>query len=120
MTQSSLFEPVSPMPLASSAQWLEGVVFGQVAVSLCMIAVAVVGFVMLSGRLPVRRGLWTVLGCFVLLGAPVIAGVFMDGRRSEVAARIAAPAIERPELDAREELPPAENDPYAGASFRRD
>lgn len=120
MTQSSLLEPASPIPLSSSAQWLESVLLGQVAVSLCMIAVAVVGFVMLSGRLPVRRGIWTVLGCFVLIGAPVIAGAFLNSEESNVAARFAGPATEWPNFEARRELPPPQNDPYAGASLRRD
>ena len=116
MNQSSLFDPASPMPLSSSAQWLEGMLLGQVAVTLCMVAVAVVGLVMLSGRLPVRRGMWTVLGCFVLLGAPVIAEVFIDHGRSDVPVRVAAAPTEHPDFEAREELPPSRVSPYSRAS----
>ena len=35
-----------------------------------IIAVAVLGMMMLSGRIPVREGMRVLLGCFLLLGAP--------------------------------------------------
>ena len=67
-----------------------------------------------------RRGMRVLVGCFVLLGAPVIAGVFMVGGQSDAPVRVAAPAMEQSDVGAREELPPAQNDPYAGASLRRE
>ena len=38
-----------------------------------VIAVAFLGLMMIAGRLPFRRGISVVLGCFLLLGAPVVA-----------------------------------------------
>lgn len=116
-TRTSLFDPPATSPLAEAVEWLTGTLFGTVAVTLCVIAVAVLGLMMLTGRLPVRRGLEVVLGCFVLLGAPVIAGAFIGGAEGEVAP---LPPPPPPAPPARAELPPADYDPYAGASLRRD
>ena len=62
-------------------------------------------------------GLRVVLGCFVLLGAPVIANGLME-LGQERAAPVASPvaASEQPMRD----LPPTNDDPFSGASFRRD
>jgi type IV secretory pathway VirB2 component (pilin) len=37
-----------------------------------VIAVAVVGFMMLTGRIEWRRGLTVVIGCFIIFGAVAI------------------------------------------------
>jgi type IV secretory pathway VirB2 component (pilin) len=42
-------------------------------VSLCVIAMAVPGMLMLTGRLPLRRGAQVILGCFLLLGSTTLA-----------------------------------------------
>ena len=44
---------------------------------LCVLAVAFVGMLMLTGRLALREGLRVALGCFILLGAPAIASAFV-------------------------------------------
>lgn len=118
MTKSSLFEPASPMPLSSLAPWLEGVLFGEVAVSLCVIAVALIGVMMLGGRLPVRDGLRMVLGCAVLLGAPVIAAGFVDFGREPT--RQVPMAIETGRFEHRGELPPSGGSPYSRATVAND
>jgi len=85
-----------------------------------VLAVAFVGALMLAGRLPLREGLRVALGCFVLLGAPVIAAGFVGfGQEDEV---VALPPIasETEAESPRGNLPPADYDPYAGASLRRD
>lgn len=66
----------SPSILAALA-WLQGTLLGSIAIGLCVIAVAWVGFLMLQGRLPVREGARVIVGCFILLGAPVIASGFL-------------------------------------------
>ena len=74
----SLFDqPASPV-LSSAADWLTGTLFGSVATILCVIAVAFVGLMMMSGRFAVRDGARVILGCFVLLGASVIATGLRD------------------------------------------
>lgn len=113
----SLFEHSGAQPLGEASAWLTGTLLGGLATGICVIAVAVVGLTMMSGRLPVRDGLRVVVGCFVLLGAPVIAGALMyDGAASEGFASLPIP---EPASDPRGELPPSNYDPYAGASLRR-
>lgn len=114
------FQATSPAPFESSVDWISGTLLGSVAIGICVLAVAMIGLMMLTGRLPVRYGLRVVLGCFVLLGAPVIAGAFSTGWSSlaEPAPVIITP--EQIEPDPRADLPPAQYDPYAGASLRSD
>jgi type IV secretion system protein VirB2 len=45
---------------------------GNVATAAAVIAVAVVGFMMLTGRIEWRRGLTVVIGCFIIFGAVAI------------------------------------------------
>lgn len=118
----SPFSSIAPVSagsaLVSALIWLQGTLLGTVAAGLCVIAVAVVGLMMFEGRLPVKHGARVMIGCFVLLGAPVIA----SGLMGAVQGGGAAPPPKAPpatELPAREELPPADYDPYAGASLRR-
>lgn len=118
-TQSSLFEPSGPPVLAGSSTWVEGVLLGEGAVALCSIAVALVGVLMLSGRLPIIGSARVVLGCFVLLGAPVLAGVLLDATGESTAKPVANRVIERFVNAPRQELPATDNDPYAGASLGR-
>lgn len=107
-----------PGVLANAVAWITGTLLGTVATTACVIAVALVGFSMLAGRLPVRQGARVVLGCFILLGAPLIAagiGGLWQPDRGPPPAPPAAAAAEDPRGD----LPPADYDPYAGASLRR-
>ncbi len=114
LQRQSLFDQSGASPMASSLEWINGVLFGQIAVGLCVLAVAFVGFQMLTGRLALRRGLQVILGCFVLLGAPVIAAGFV----SSFDAGIEPPPPLVPtmeEFPPRDDLPPASRDPYSGA-----
>lgn len=119
LIKPSLLEPLAQSSVASSVEWINGVLFGQVAVGLCVLAVAFVGVMMLTGRVPLHMGLRVVLGCFVLLGAPVIAAGLM-GTFEEPPAAVALAPPEPPAKSPRDELEPAEYDPYAGASLRRE
>lgn len=79
VVQQSLFEAGGGTPMVGSAHWIERVMLGEIALGVCVIAVALVGALMLTGRLPLREGGRVILGCFVLLGAPVIAAGFVKG-----------------------------------------
>lgn len=63
----------STSALVDAANWIEGFVQGPIASSIAALAIAALGFSMLRGRLPIRRGLSAVVGCSILFGAPVIA-----------------------------------------------
>jgi len=69
----SLFDAPAGPVLSSAAGWVTGTLFGDLAAALCVLAVAFVGLMLMSGRLAVRDGVRVVIGCFVLLGAPLIA-----------------------------------------------
>jgi type IV secretion system protein VirB2 len=56
--------------------WVQGTLLGNVATAVAVIAVAVVGFLMLTGRLEWRRGITVILGCFIIFGAAaIVAGI---------------------------------------------
>ena len=112
-----LIEPTSGGVLVNAGAWLTGTLLGTAAITLCTLAVAFVGLQMLTGRLDVRRGLRVVLGCFVLLGAPVIANGLLAGAQ---AVGGTAPEPKSLDITVPEPPPPAHYDPYAGASLRRD
>ncbi len=116
--QNSLFEPAPQPVMVNSAQWIGDVMFGQVALGLCVLAVAFLGTLMLTGRMPIRDGFRVVLGCFVLLGAPVIAAGFMQNENPATAP--VAAVIEPEHSVPRADLPPARYNPYAQASVRDD
>lgn len=118
MTSAS-YTPRSDGAVVASVDWINGLLLGSLAVGLCVIAVAVVGLMMFGGRLPARQGLRVILGCFILLGAPVIAAGFM-GVWQEAYAPATEPISLVEYAEPRQELPPAFYDPYAGASLRRD
>lgn len=105
--------------LGSAGDWLTGTLLGSVAVSLCVIAVAIVGLMLMTGRLAIRDGVRVAIGCFVLLGAHVIAGGLHSAANEAVpvgATQVMTPAAAEPPPP----LPPSNYDPYAGASLRRD
>ena len=54
--------------------WLQGTMMGNVATAVAVMAVAAVGFMMLTGRLNWRYGATVILGCFILFGAATIVG----------------------------------------------
>lgn len=114
---NSLFTPRPTGPIESSIAWLTGTMLGSVATSACVIAVAFVGFQMLSGKLPILRGLRVTVGCFLLLGAPVVAASII-GSWQRNTGQAALPSVSVEAEDPRGDLPPSDYSPYAGASVR--
>lgn len=69
-------DPAGAGPLVAAVDWLQGTLLGNVATSVAVIAVAAVGFMMLSGRINWRHGATVVLGLFILFGAAsIVAGI---------------------------------------------
>ncbi len=66
--------PAGASPILGAVTWMQDTLLGEVASSVAVIAVAVVGFMMLSGRLNWRYGATVIVGCFVLFGAATIVG----------------------------------------------
>lgn len=116
--RSSLFDAPKGSAISATTDWLAGVLAGPAAIGLCVVAVAIVGITMLSGRLAIRDGLRVLLGCFVLIGAPLLATEFRSFAQDASSVRAAEPPpASRPPA---RELPPADYDPYSGASLRGD
>jgi type IV secretion system protein VirB2 len=69
-------DPRGSGPILGAVQWVQGTLLGNVATTVAVVAVAVCGFMMLTGRLEWRRGLAVILGCFVIFGAAsIVAGI---------------------------------------------
>ena len=69
-------DPEGSGVIVSAVTWLQGTLLGTVATVAAVIAVAAVGFMMLTGRIDWRRGAIVILGCFILFGAAsIVAGI---------------------------------------------
>jgi len=69
-------DPQGSGVLVSAVNWLQGTLLGTVATTAAIIAVAAVGFAMLTGRIDWRHGAVVILGCFILFGAAsIVAGI---------------------------------------------
>jgi len=69
-------DPEGSGAIIGAVNWLQGTLMGTFATVAAVIAVASVGFMMLTGRIDWRRGAIVILGCFVLFGAAsIVAGI---------------------------------------------
>jgi len=69
-------DPAGSGPIVSALMWLQGTLLGNVATAVAVMAVAAVGFLMLSGRMNWRFGATVIIGCFILFGASaIVAGI---------------------------------------------
>jgi type IV secretion system protein VirB2 len=76
IAQDSYSDPAGSNVLVSAVGWLQGTLLGTVATVAAVIAVAAVGFMMLTGRINWRYGVTVILGCFILFGASsIVAGI---------------------------------------------
>lgn len=74
--QDSYTDPAGSGVLVSAVSWLQDTLLGTVATVAAVIAVATVGFMMLTGRINWRYGVTVILGCFILFGAAsIVAGI---------------------------------------------
>jgi len=73
--------------LPAAAHWMEAVLSGPFATAVAVIAVALVGYGMLSGRVSAKRAFGVVLGCFILFGSASI-----GQRLTEAAGQLNGPA----------------------------
>lgn len=76
VAQDGSLDPAGSGVLVSAVRWLEGTLLGTIATVVAVIAVASVGFLMLTGRINWRYGATVILGCFILFGAAsIVAGI---------------------------------------------
>ena len=69
-------DPAGSGAIGNAAEWLQGTMLGNVATAIAVMAVAAVGFMMLTGRINWRYGATVVLGLFVVFGAAsIVSGI---------------------------------------------
>jgi len=69
-------DPRGSGPIVAALNWMEGTLLGNVATAVAVMAVAAVGFMMLTGRMNWRFGATVIIGCFVLFGAAsIVSGI---------------------------------------------
>lgn len=57
-------------PITNALSWMQRLLLGPIATSLAVMAVAGVGFMMLTGRMNWRYGGTVIIGVFIIFGAP--------------------------------------------------
>jgi type IV secretion system protein VirB2 len=74
--QQAYADPAGSGPIVGALHWIQGTMLGTAATVTAVIAVAIVGYMMLTGRIDWRRGAIVILGCFILFGAAtIVAGI---------------------------------------------
>ncbi len=69
-------DPQGSGPIVAALGWLQGTLLGNVATAIAVMAVAAVGFMMLTGRMNWRFGATVIIGLFILFGAStIVAGI---------------------------------------------
>ena len=69
-------DPAGSSPIVAALNWVQGTLLGNLATTAAVIAVAVVGYMMLTGRMEWRRGIMVVVGAFIIFGAvSIVAGI---------------------------------------------
>lgn len=69
-------DPQGSGPIVSALGWLQGTLLGNVATAIAVMAVAAIGFMMLTGRMNWRFGATVIIGVFILFGAAtIVAGI---------------------------------------------
>lgn len=69
-------DPQGSGPIVAALSWMQGTLLGNVATAIAVMAVAAVGFMMLTGRLNWRFGATVIIGVFILFGAAsIVAGI---------------------------------------------
>lgn len=70
--QYAVPDPAGSGPIGGAVEWLQGTMLGNVATAIAVMAVATVGFLMLTGRINWRYGATVVVGLFIVFGASSI------------------------------------------------
>jgi len=74
--------PQGSGPILGAVNWVRGTMEGGIATAVAVIAVAFVGFMMLTGRMNWKHGITVIVGCFILFGAATIVGGIQMAARS--------------------------------------
>lgn len=118
---ATLSRPDGSNSVVDATHWIDGVLLGPIATSIAVVAVALLGFAMLIGRIDIRRALSVLLGCFLLFGARGIAeGLRTVGANGEAPPMSAGPPPPvYPNISKTHGNNSNAFDPYAGAAVTR-
>jgi type IV secretion system protein VirB2 len=72
LAQTVVTNPAGSGPILAALGWIQGTLLGNLATTAAVIAIAIVGLMMLTGRMDWRRGLTVILGAFIVFGAAAI------------------------------------------------
>jgi len=76
LAQVQQTDPAGSGPIVNALAWLQGTLLGNVATMVAVMAVAAVGFMMLTGRMNWRFGATVIIGVFILFGAAsIVSGI---------------------------------------------
>lgn len=107
-------------PVFAASSWFEGALTGTIATTIAVLAIASFGFLLLSGRIDVRRSARVILGCFIIFSASTIAaGIHLavaGGRSGPADEEVDPVAYYPPSSPSVPHSVPGGNDPYAGAA----
>ena len=74
--QAQGVDPAGSGPIVAALAWMQGTLLGTVATAVAVMAVAAIGFGMLTGRMNWRFGATVIIGVFILFGsASIVAGI---------------------------------------------
>ncbi len=74
--RAETLDPAGSGAIDGALYWIQGTLMGTVATVAAIIAIAGVGFMMLTGRMNWRHGATVILGAFILFGAAsIVAGI---------------------------------------------
>jgi type IV secretion system protein VirB2 len=65
-------DPAGSGPINNALLWLQGTLMGTVATTVAVMAVAGIGFGMLTGRMNWRFGATVIIGIFIIFGATAL------------------------------------------------
>jgi type IV secretion system protein VirB2 len=118
---ASLSDPSGSSAVHAALEWMQATFLGSAAQAVAVICVASVGFMMLSGRIDLRRSGSIILGCFLLFEAPTIALALRSLADATVGEADNYPQVATQIPASSPPVPPKVSgyDPYAGASVRR-
>jgi len=110
----------SSSAIIDAIQWLAALVQGSIANAIAVIAVASVGFMMLTGRLELKRAFRVILGCFLLFGASAVAQGLAGAIHSDAMPRpgdVPPSPYHPPVAPPLKPATRSDYNPYAGAAF---
>lgn len=112
----SLFEAPEPSVIGAATEWCLSLVSGPLVTAIATVAVAGIGFAMLAGRMPMCRAVSAVIGIFIMAGASAVTIDKAPYETSRANISISPSPQTGQAGQGQMSAPPAQIDPYAGAS----